>query len=79
MFDASQKSTGTGHTKTVALLVIAFIFSPGALVFSRPFGFVSLALATACSALCVTLAWVHWKKSAQLSLPSIAIQGGQKQ
>jgi hypothetical protein len=71
---ASQKSTGTGYTTTVALLTVAFIFIPAVLVVSRPFGYVSLSLAIACSALCVTLAWVNRKKSLQLSIPSIAIQ-----
>ena len=75
MFD-SQKSTGTGYTTTVALLTVACIFSPAALVVLRPFGYVSLSLAIACSALCVTLAWVNWKKSSQVSVPSTAIQGG---
>ncbi len=72
MSDPSQKLTGTGYTTTVALLAVAFIFSPAMLVVSRPFGYLSLALAIGCSALCVTLAWVRWKKASQLSIPSIA-------
>ena len=74
MFD-SQKSMGSGYTTTVALLTVAFIFIPAVLVVSRPVGYVSLSLAIACGALCVTLAWVNRKKSSQLSIPSIAIQG----
>jgi hypothetical protein len=58
MFD-SQKSTGTGFAATVALLTVAFVFIPAVLVVSRPFGYVSLSLAIACSVLCVTLAWVR--------------------
>jgi hypothetical protein len=58
------------------LLTVAFIFIPAVLVVSRPFGYVSLSLAIACSALCATLAWVNRKKSSQLSIPSIAIQKG---
>jgi hypothetical protein len=34
----------------------------------------SVSLAVACSAMCVTLAWVSWKRSSQLSIPLIAIQ-----
>jgi small-conductance mechanosensitive channel len=75
MFDSCQKSTGTRYTTTVALLTVAFIFSPAILVVLSPVGYVSLSLAIACSVLCVTLAWINWKKSSQLSIPSIAIQG----
>ncbi len=75
---ASQKSTGTGYTTTVALLTVAFIFSPAALVVLRPVGYVSVSLAIACSALCVTLAWVNWRRSSQLTIPSIAIQGAKQ-
>lgn len=78
MFDSGEKSTGTGYTTTVALLVMAFIFIPAVLVASRPIGYVSLSLATACSALCVAFAWANWKKFSQLTIPSIAIQGRAK-
>jgi hypothetical protein len=74
---ASQKSTGTGYTTTVALLTVAFIFIPAVLIVSRPFGYLSLSLAIPCSALCVTLAWVNRKKSSQRSIPSIAIQNAE--
>ncbi len=72
----SQKSTGTGYTTTVALLIMAIIFCPAVLIASRPIGYVSLSLAIACSALCVILAWVNWKKSSRLTIPSIATQDG---
>jgi hypothetical protein len=75
MFDSQQKSTGTGYTTTVALLAVAFIFIPAGLIFSRPFGFVALSLAIGCSAVCATLAWVYWKKTSQLTIPSIATEG----
>jgi len=74
MFDPCRKSTGTEYSLTVALLAVAFIFSPAVLVASRPFGCLSVSLAVACSAMCVTLAWVSWKRSSQLSIPLIAIQ-----
>jgi VIT1/CCC1 family predicted Fe2+/Mn2+ transporter len=73
MFDTQQKSTGTGYTTTVAFLVVAFIFIPAALVFAGNYGYVSVSLAIAGSAICVGLAWTNWKKS-QLSMPSIEIQ-----
>lgn len=75
MYDSDQKSTGTGYTTTVALLVMAFIFIPAVVVASRPIGYASVSLAVACSALCVVLAWANWKKSSQLTIPSIAIEG----
>jgi hypothetical protein len=71
MFDSIEKSTGTGYTKMVALLSVAFIFSPGVLFVLRPFGYVALVLAVAVSITCVTLAWANWKKSSQPGLPSI--------
>ena len=74
MFDTQQKSTGTGYTTTIAFLVVAFIFSPAALVFSGRFGYVSVSLAIVCSLICVASAWVTSKKSSQRSMPSIEIQ-----
>jgi len=70
MFE-SQKPTGTGYTTTVALLAVAFIFSPAVLFMSRPFGYGFASLALACSALCTGLAWMNWKKSSRLSIPLI--------
>jgi hypothetical protein len=75
MFDPSQKSTGTGYTMPVAWLAVAFVFVPAVLAASHPFGYASLSLAIVCSALCVALAWISWKRSSQLSIPSIAVRG----
>ena len=74
MFDSQQKPTGTEYTTTVAFLVVAFIFVPAVLFVSRPLGYISISLAIACSALCVALAWVKWKRSSQLSILSIATE-----
>ena len=74
MFDSGQKSTGTRYTTTVALLIMAFIFCPAVLIASSPVGYVPLSLVIACGALCVMLAWVNWKKSSRLTIPSITIQ-----
>jgi len=71
MLESYQKSTGTGYTTTVALLAVAFVFSPAVLFISRPFGYGAVALAIACSGVCAGWAWVNWKKSSQLSMPSI--------
>ena len=74
MFDSDQRSTGTQYPITVALLIVAFIFSSAVLIVSRPFGYVSVSLAIACSALCVGLARVNWKKYSELTIPSIVTQ-----
>lgn len=71
MFDSIEKSTGTGYTKMVALLSVAFIFSPGVLFVLRPFGNIALVLAIAVSITCAALAWANWKKSSQLGVPLI--------
>ncbi|MBZ5674477.1 MAG: hypothetical protein LAP61_09550 [Acidobacteriia bacterium] len=71
MLESYQKSTGTGYTPTVALLAVAFVFSPALLFISRPFGYGAVTLAAACSTVCAGWAWINWKKSSQLSMPSI--------
>ena len=71
MLESYQKSTGTGYTTTVALLAVAFIFSPALLLISRPFGYGAVSLAVACSTMCAGWAFVNWKKSSQLTMPSI--------
>jgi hypothetical protein len=76
MFDTQQKSTGTGYTSTIAFLVVALIFIPAALMFSGHLGYVSVSLAIACSALCLVMAGVTWRKLSQRSIPSIATQDG---
>ena len=75
MLVANEKHTGTNYTATVALLIVAFIFIPAILIVSRPFGNVSLALAIACSVICIGLARMNWMKSSQLSISSIAGPG----
>lgn len=74
MFDSQQKSTGTRYTMTVALLVGALIFSPAALIVAGSTGYVAVSLALACSALCVALAWINWKRRSELTIPSVATQ-----
>lgn len=71
MFVSNQKPTGTEYTTTVAFLVLAFLFSPALLLLSGPLGYVSLTLAVACSVLCVSLAWLNWRKYSKLTIPSL--------
>lgn len=71
MFDSSQKPTGTGYTTTVAFLIVALIFVPAALMFFGNYGRVAMVLAVAFSVLCLGMAWRSWKKTSQLTMPSI--------
>jgi hypothetical protein len=71
MTDSHRKSTGTEYTRTVALLVLAFLFSPAILIVSGQFGYWPVSLALASSALCVALAWVNWTRYSQLTIPSL--------
>ena len=71
MFDSHRKSTGIQYTTTAALFIMALLFSPAVLVVSRPFSFVSVSLAFACSASCLAFAWINWKKYSQLTVPSL--------
>jgi hypothetical protein len=74
MFDPCQKSTGISYTRTAALLILAFVLSPAVLAISRPFGQAALTVAITCSALCVVLAWLEWRNSSRLTIPSIETQ-----
>ena len=71
MINSSQISTGTDYNATVALLIVAFVFSPAVLVLSGPFGHVSVSLAAGFSLVCAVLAWANWSKRATLTIPSI--------
>ena len=71
VLESYQKDTGTQYTGTAALLVVAFIFSPAALIFSRPLSYLSVLLAAGGSAVCIVLAWINWRKHSQLTMPSL--------
>lgn len=71
MFDAQMKFTGRRYTTTFAWLAIAGIFIPGMTFVARP-GYVGLSLAGIGSITCAALAWISWKRSSRLTIPSIA-------
>lgn len=71
MFEPCEKSTGVNYTLTVALLALAFVFSPAVLVLSGRTGHVSIGLATAVSAFCIVLARINWTRHSRLTIPSI--------
>lgn len=71
MLSAGQKSTGTDHTLTAALLIGAFIVSPAVFFLSRPVGPTFLTLLILCTVACAALAWRRWKRSSELSIPTL--------
>jgi hypothetical protein len=71
VFETNEKPTGTQYTGTAALLILAFIFIPAALIFSRVLGYLSVFLAAAGTALCIVLAWVNRKRHSQLTIPPL--------
>ena len=71
MLESNQKDTGTQYTGTATLLVVALLFIPAALIFSRPVGYLSAVLAAGGSAFCIILAWINWRKHSQLTMPSL--------
>ncbi len=71
MFDSQEKSTGTQYTLTVALLTVAFVFSPALLLISHPLSPLSVSVAVAGSLVCLALARMSWKKYSNLTIPSI--------
>jgi hypothetical protein len=72
MFVPKQKSTGTEYTIPIALLMTGFVVSPAVLYISQPVGPIAPWFALACSAFCVTSAWLHWRKYSALTIPTIS-------
>jgi hypothetical protein len=67
VFDSSLRPAGSEHTVIVALLAAAFIFIPALVAVSQP---LSYSPAIGASALCVVVAWFHWKRSRSVSIPA---------
>jgi apolipoprotein N-acyltransferase len=71
MSDPQQQFTGREYTITIAWLAVAIVFIPATVFAVRP-GYLALSLALVCSVLCVVMAWVTWKRTSRLTIPSIA-------
>jgi hypothetical protein len=71
VFDPQMKFTGRQYTITIAWLAIAAIFIPVMAFTVRP-GYLAVLLAFLGSMVCVMLAWISWKRSSRLTIPSIA-------
>ena len=72
MFRCYEKSTGTRFPKIVALLVLAFVFTPAVLFVSRPIASPLVFLSILFSSICATAAWVNWRTYSRLSLAPIS-------
>jgi len=72
MFDPAGKSTGTSYTATVTLLLVAFLVIPILLLASSPIGYGDMALASAAAIVFSVLAWLSWRGSSRMSIPTIA-------
>jgi hypothetical protein len=73
MLDYRQKFADTDCSSTVALLVLALVFSPAVLVVSRPFGGVSISFAAVFSTACIALAWFAWARDSRLPRTSSVV------
>lgn len=70
MFDSFVKPVGREYTKTIAWLVVAIVFIPAIFV-TVGVGYPSLIGAVAGSLICITLAWVTWKRSSAPAVVSL--------
>ena len=70
-----MKFTGREYTTTFAWLAMAGVFIPAVALVVRP-GYLGLSFAGIAILACVALAWITWKKSSRLTIPSIAKSRG---
>jgi hypothetical protein len=71
VFHSFQQAAGREYTVTIALLAAALIFIPAVVAVSQPLSYLP---AVGASALCLTAAWIHWKRSQPLLLSPIAAE-----
>ncbi len=71
MSASRQKTIHDRYAATVALLLLAFVVSPLALVVLKPVGNVANWGAFAFSLLCGGVAWTQWKWRSAATIPSI--------
>ncbi len=74
MLDYRQKFADMEYSSTVALLLLALVFSPAVLVVSRPFGGASVSFAVVFSALCIASAWFAWARDSRRPRMSVVTQ-----
>jgi len=66
-----QGYAGTSYNATVALAVVALVFSPAVLFLSRASGVLPISIAVAISCTCRAGAFFSWKRYSTLTIPSI--------
>ena len=79
MFDSDQKSTGTGYTTTLPIMAFCPVAYHGRYLLSGRLGRLTASWGTflfrwPSLAARNAWAWVDWKKSSRLTIPSVAIQ-----
>jgi hypothetical protein len=75
VFHSFQRPVGREYTVTLALLAAALIFIPALVAVSQP---LSYSPAIGASALCMTAAFFHWKRSRTVFLSAIAAEARQQ-
>lgn len=76
MLSSSQRYSGTNYTTTCTLLVLALIVVPVVLFASSPNGQIAVSTAAVVTALCLGFAWRSWRRTSELSVPTITgVQG----
>jgi hypothetical protein len=68
------KQTGTRYTASVAWLGLAFVFSPLALLITRPLDYVAVLTAVAGSAVAATFVMVEWLRYPETCIPAIGVR-----
>lgn len=73
MFTLNQKLSGRQHTRWVAFLLAALV-APIGLVATAPHSIVVISITLLVSGLFFRLAWVHWNKHSDLTIPSLNLR-----
>lgn len=73
MFTPHERVSGRQNTRWVAFLLAALV-APICLVTTAPHGIVVIGLTLFVSILFFRLAWVHWHKHSDLTIPSLNLR-----
>jgi hypothetical protein len=73
MFRSHEKFSGRQHTRWFAFLLAAFVTSIG-LVATAPHSTFVMSLTLLVSVLFFGLAWTHWNKHSDLTIPSLDLR-----
>lgn len=73
MSKPNEKFSGRQHTRWVAFLLAAIV-TPIGLIVTAPHTLVVISITLLVSILFFRLAWVHWNKHSDLSIPSLNLR-----